>query len=78
MWPGWGFVSEKAEFAELCDRLGITFVGPSAEVMRKLGDKIESKRLAEQVGVPLAAVERRPGGRAWSRPASTPRRSATR
>ena len=55
VWPGWGFVSEKAEFVELCDRLGITFVGPSAEVMRRLGDKIESKRLAEQVGVPLAA-----------------------
>jgi acetyl/propionyl-CoA carboxylase alpha subunit/acetyl-CoA carboxylase carboxyltransferase component len=55
VWPGWGFVSEKAEFAELCDRLGITFIGPSAEVMRRLGDKIESKRLAEQVGVPLAA-----------------------
>ena len=36
-------------------RLGIVFVGPSAEVMRRLGDKIESKRLAEQVGVPLAA-----------------------
>src|SRR5438132_5434452 len=55
VWPGWGFVSEKAEFAELCDRLGITFVGPSAEVMRRLGDKIESKRLAGQAGVPLAA-----------------------
>jgi len=55
VWPGWGFVSEKAEFAELCERLGIIFIGPSAEVMRRLGDKIESKRLAEQVGVPLAA-----------------------
>ncbi|MGI8814949.1 MAG: biotin carboxylase N-terminal domain-containing protein [Pseudonocardia sp.] len=55
VWPGWGFVSEKAEFAELCERLGITFVGPSAEVMRRLGDKIESKLLAERVGVPLAA-----------------------
>ena len=55
VWPGWGFVSEKAEFAELCDRLGIIFIGPSAEVMRRLGDKIESKRLAEQAGVPLAA-----------------------
>ena len=54
VWPGWGFVSEKAEFAELCDRLGIIFVGPSAEVMRRLGDKIESKLLAEQAGVPLA------------------------
>ncbi len=55
VWPGWGFVSEKAEFAELCERLGITFIGPSAEVMRRLGDKIESKRLAEEAGVPLAA-----------------------
>ncbi len=54
VWPGWGFVSEKAEFVELCDRLGITFIGPSAEVMRRLGDKIGAKRLAEQVGVPLA------------------------
>ena len=54
VWPGWGFVSEKAEFAELCRELGITFVGPSPEVMRKLGDKIASKQLAESVGVPMA------------------------
>ncbi len=55
VWPGWGFVSEKAEFAELCERLGITFIGPPADVMRRLGDKIESKRMAEAAGVPLAA-----------------------
>ncbi|WP_210036354.1 ATP-binding protein [Pseudonocardia parietis] len=54
VWPGWGFVSEKADFAELCERLGITFIGPSAEVMRRLGDKIASKQLAESVGVPMA------------------------
>jgi len=54
VWPGWGFVSEKAEFAELCERLGIVFIGPSAQVMGRLGDKIESKLLAERVGVPLA------------------------
>ena len=54
VWPGWGFVSERAEFAELCERLGITFIGPPAEVMRQLGDKIESKLLAAQAGVPLA------------------------
>jgi acetyl/propionyl-CoA carboxylase alpha subunit len=59
-WPGWGFVSEKAEFAELCRRLDIVFVGPSPEVMRRLGDKIESKRLAEEVGVPLAAWSQGP------------------
>src|SRR4029077_17083148 len=61
VWPGWGFVSEKAEFVELCDRLGITFIGPSATVMRRLGDKIESKLLAEQAGVPLAPRRGGPG-----------------
>ena len=54
VWPGWGFVSERAEFAELCERLGIVFIGPSSAVMRRLGDKIESKRLADEVGVPMA------------------------
>ncbi|MGH3567997.1 MAG: carboxyl transferase domain-containing protein [Pseudonocardia sp.] len=54
-WPGWGFVSEKAEFAELCRRLDIVFIGPPPEAMHRLGDKIAAKRLAEDVGVPLAA-----------------------
>jgi acetyl/propionyl-CoA carboxylase alpha subunit/acetyl-CoA carboxylase carboxyltransferase component len=54
VWVGWGFVSERADFVELCDRLGIVFIGPSAEVMRKLGDKITSKLLAEAAGVPVA------------------------
>jgi acetyl/propionyl-CoA carboxylase alpha subunit/acetyl-CoA carboxylase carboxyltransferase component len=55
VWPGWGFVSEKAEFARLCRELGIVFIGPSPEVMEQLGDKIAAKVLAEEVGVPLAA-----------------------
>ena len=53
-WVGWGFVAEHPAFAELCDRLGIVFVGPDADVMRALGDKIEAKTLAEQAGVPVA------------------------
>ena len=53
-WVGWGFVAEHPAFSELCDRLGIVFAGPDAEVMRKLGDKIEAKKLAEQAGVPVA------------------------
>jgi acetyl/propionyl-CoA carboxylase alpha subunit/acetyl-CoA carboxylase carboxyltransferase component len=53
-WVGWGFVAEHPAFSELCDRLGIAFAGPDAEVMRKLGDKIEAKKLAEQAGVPVA------------------------
>ena len=52
---GWGFVAEHPEFAELCERLGIVFVGPDPDVMRALGDKVEGKRLAEQADVPVAA-----------------------
>src|SRR5437867_2510283 len=53
-WVGWGFVAEQPEFAELCERLGVVFVGPSAEAMRRLGDKIASKRIAEAAHVPVA------------------------
>ena len=53
-WVGWGFVAEDPAFAELCEKVGVTFVGPSAEAMRKLGDKIGAKLLAEEAGVPVA------------------------
>ena len=53
-WVGWGFVAEHAEFAELCERLGIVFVGPTAAAMRRLGDKITSKLLAEEAGLLVA------------------------
>ncbi len=53
-WVGWGFVAEHPEFAELCERLGITFIGPGARAMRILGDKISAKLLAEEVGLPVA------------------------
>lgn len=49
VWVGWGFVAEHADFADLCDKMGLTFIGPSGKVMRLVGDKIGSKRLAEQV-----------------------------
>ena len=54
VWVGWGFVSEHAAFADLCADLGIVFIGPDAQVMRALGDKIGSKRMAEKAGVPVA------------------------
>ncbi|WP_378740191.1 carboxyl transferase domain-containing protein [Nocardia brasiliensis] len=57
-WVGWGFVAEDPAFAELCDKVGVTFVGPSADAMRKLGDKIGAKLIAEQVGVPVAPWSR--------------------
>jgi acetyl/propionyl-CoA carboxylase alpha subunit/acetyl-CoA carboxylase carboxyltransferase component len=54
VWPGWGFVAEHAGFADLCERLGIVFIGPTGDMMRKLGDKIASKQLAEKAEVPVA------------------------
>jgi acetyl/propionyl-CoA carboxylase alpha subunit/acetyl-CoA carboxylase carboxyltransferase component len=54
VWVGWGFVAEHAEFADLCRELGIVFIGPDGAVMRRLGDKITSKRLAEEAGIPVA------------------------
>ncbi|CAN5286129.1 biotin carboxylase N-terminal domain-containing protein [soil metagenome] len=54
-WVGWGFVAEDPAFAELCDDLGVVFIGPSADSMRRLGDKIGAKLVAEEVGVPVAA-----------------------
>ncbi len=57
-WVGWGFVAEDPAFAELCERLGVTFVGPSPEAMRQLGDKIGSKLIAEEVDVPVAPWSR--------------------
>jgi acetyl/propionyl-CoA carboxylase alpha subunit/acetyl-CoA carboxylase carboxyltransferase component len=53
VWVGWGFVSEDASFADLCARLELLFIGPSAEAMRRLGDKIGAKLLAEQAGAPV-------------------------
>jgi acetyl/propionyl-CoA carboxylase alpha subunit/acetyl-CoA carboxylase carboxyltransferase component len=52
-WAGWGFVAERPEFVELCDKLGIVFIGPTADAMRLAGDKIRSKRLAEEAGIPV-------------------------
>ncbi len=54
VWPGWGFVSEDPVFVERLAGEGITFLGPSADVMRSLGDKIAAKRLAESLGCPVS------------------------
>jgi len=51
--PGYGFLSENADFAEACEKSGITFVGPSAEAIRAMGLKDAAKRLMEKAGVPV-------------------------
>ena len=68
-WPGWGFVAEQPAFAELCERLGVTFIGPSPAAMRALGDKISAKRLASSLGIPVVP---------WAGPLSADPAEATR
>ena len=51
--PGYGFLSENAAFAAALEGAGIAFIGPSAEVIRKMGDKIESRRIMAGSGVPV-------------------------
>ncbi len=51
--PGYGFLSENARFAEVCEQCGITFIGPSAESMRVMGDKISARQAVIEHGVPI-------------------------
>jgi len=51
--PGYGFLSENASFAERVEKEGITFIGPSAEAIRIMGDKLTSKQTVKEFGVPL-------------------------
>lgn len=51
--PGYGFLSEDPDFAEVCEAKGITFVGPSPTVMRQLGDKAVARALMAQAGLPV-------------------------
>ncbi|HFC00543.1 MAG TPA: ATP-grasp domain-containing protein, partial [Phaeodactylibacter sp.] len=51
--PGYGFLSENVQFARRCREEGIIFIGPSPEVMEKLGDKVAAKKIARAVNVPL-------------------------
>src|SRR5678815_5280681 len=51
--PGYGFLAENARFAEILEEHEITFIGPSAEHVRLMGNKIEAKETAKSLGLPL-------------------------
>ncbi len=51
--PGYGFLSENARFAEILTEHGITFIGPTADHIRVMGDKIEAKKTARRLGIPV-------------------------
>ena len=58
--PGYGFLSENADFAAACEAAGIVFIGPSPESIRRLGSKTEARRLARAAGVPVAPGTEQP------------------
>ena len=58
--PGYGFLSENAKFSEIVNKHGIKFIGPSADIISKMGDKIEAKRIAKKYGLPI--IEGSEGG----------------
>ena len=51
--PGYGFLSERSDFAEACVKAGIRFIGPRASVMAKMGDKVAARRSAIEAGLPV-------------------------
>jgi len=58
--PGYGFLSENAEFATACEKAGLTFIGPSPHVLSIFGDKARARALAERFGVPVLAGTKGP------------------
>jgi len=51
--PGYGFLSENPELAEICARWGVTFIGPPAEVIRRMGDKVQARKTMVAAGIPV-------------------------
>ncbi|XP_029466967.1 pyruvate carboxylase, mitochondrial isoform X1 [Rhinatrema bivittatum] len=51
--PGYGFLSERSDFAQACNDAGVRFIGPTPEVVRKMGDKVEARAIAIEAGVPV-------------------------
>src|ERR671921_355669 len=60
--PGYGFLAENARFAEICERVGLRFVGPASGTIARMGDKAEAREVAAEVGYPLVVKASAGGG----------------
>ena len=64
--PGYGFLSENAEFAEACAAAGITFIGPPPSAIRAMGGKTSARALMQAAGVPVVPGDNGPGGKGFA------------
>ena len=60
--PGYGFLAENSDFAEKIEKSGFKFAGPSAEIIKTMGNKISAKKLAKKVGLPIVPGSEGPIG----------------
>ncbi len=60
--PGYGFLSENPALPRACERAGITFIGPSPELLELLGDKMAARKLAQKAGIPVVPGTEEPPG----------------
>ncbi len=74
--PGYGFLAENARFAEICGEHGIKFIGPTPDMIRKMGDKMTAKETMIAAGVPLSPVPKA-FSKAWKKPSNWPRKWAS-
>ena len=58
--PGFGFLSENARFADLCEKCNIRFIGPSAEIIHRMGNKSEARKTMMEAGVPVVPGSKEP------------------
>jgi len=65
--PGYGFLSENANFARACAEAGITFVGPRPELLDMMGDKTAARALAQKINVPFYPATKKPSPTATRR-----------
>ncbi|MFR6273310.1 MAG: acetyl-CoA carboxylase biotin carboxylase subunit [Blautia sp.] len=65
--PGFGFLSENSKFVEMCEKCNVTFIGPSAAVINKMGNKSEARRTMMEAGVPVVPGSKRAGLYSWKK-----------
>lgn len=56
--PGYGFLSENADFARRCEEEGVIFIGPSADIIARMGIKTEARRIMREAGLPIVPARK--------------------